>query len=377
MGKKATGIYQASNGRWEVDKRIDGERLHERFESFEDAQSWLSRKLEEARLRRVHGATPSVLFDQAAGRFIRENEGLASIESYAFHLKAVMPYIGHLELEQVHSGTLKPFIEARLADGKSHKTINLSLAVVRRVLNLSARSWRDEESGKPWLASAPLITMLPLVGFQRPPRPITWQEQEVLLAELPEHLRDMALFTLNTGVRDDVVCNLQWEWELPIPELGISVFETPAEHVKGRRVSKVLVCNSVAQAVIERQRGRHPEYVFSMEWRNHPMGPIETMNNTAWQSARVRARMPDLHVHDLRHTAGMRLREARVDEITRRDVLWHSNGSITDHYTMAQILELRDAMEKIAKPANSWNKSLQTLRAEAAARKAQRLRSDK
>lgn len=79
-----------------------------------------------------------------------------------------------------------------------------------------------------------------------------------------------------------------------------------------------------------------------------------------------------MHVHDLRHTAGMRLREAGVAALTRRDVLWHSTGSITDHYTMEKILELRDAMEKITKPANGWNKSLQALRAEAAARKAQR-----
>lgn len=370
MGKKASGIYQSAKGCWEVDKYVDGVRLRERFDSFEDAESWLSRHLEAARLRRVHGAQPSVLFNEAAGRFIQENQHLASIESYAFHLKAVMPYVGHHPLEQVHAGTLKPFVDARLAHGSSHKTVNLSLGAVRRVLNLAARSWRDESSGKPWLAAAPLITMLPLVGHQRPPRPITWDEQAALLAELPEHLREMSLFTLNTGVRDDVVCNLQWDWELPIPELGISVFETPVEHVKGRRVSKLVVCNNVSQAVIERQRGRHPDYVFAMAWHNHPLGPIETMNNTAWQSARARAGLGDLHVHDLRHTVGMRLREAGVAETTRRDVLWHSAASITDHYTMAQIRELHAALEKISKPSNDWNKSLQALRAEAAARKA-------
>jgi integrase len=180
----------------------------------------------------------------------------------------------------------------------------------------------------------------------------------------------MSLFVLNTAVRDDVVCNLQGDWELPIPELETSVFVIPVEHVKGRRVSKAVICNSVAQGVIERQRGRHPEYVFVMQWHNHPLGPVETMHNTAWQTARVRAGIPDLHVHDLRHTAGMRLREAGVAELTRREILWHSNGSITDHYTMAQVVEFREALEKISKPANNWNRSLQALRAEAAARKA-------
>lgn len=370
MGKKTSGIYQRKHGKWVVDKYVDGVRLYESFDTFEDAEAWLTRELEALRKRRVHGAQPQITFNQAAGRFIEDNRHLASIESYAYHLKAVMPFIGNLMLEQVHSGTLQPFVDARLKGGASHKTINLSLAAVRRVLNLAARTWRDETSGKPWLLSAPLITMLPLSGNQRPPRPITWQEQEVLLDELPQHLREMALFVLNTGVRDDVVCNLQWDWEIPVPELGISVFETPVKHVKGRRTSKLVVCNSVSQAVIERARGRHPTHVFVMAWRHRDLGPVQTMNNTAWQSARSRAGLGDLHVHDLRHTVGMRLREAGVSDATRADVLWHSNRSITDHYSMAQIRELHEALEKITKPSNGWNKSLQALKAENALRKA-------
>ena len=34
------------------------------------------------------------------------------------------------------------------------------------------------------------------------------------------------------------------------------------------------------------------------------------MNNTAWQRARQEAGLAGLHVHDLRHTVGMQLREA-------------------------------------------------------------------
>ena len=72
----------------------------------------------------------------------------------------------------------------------------------------------------------------------------------------------MVLFALNTGVRDDVVCSLQWAWEIKVPELGISVFEVPREHVKGRRRARVVVCNSVAQSVIESVRSQHEEFVF-------------------------------------------------------------------------------------------------------------------
>ena len=96
--------------------------------------------------------------------------------------------------------------------------------------------------------------------------------------------------------------------------------------------------------------------------------PIQTMNNTGWQNARKAAGLGDLHVHDLRHTVGMRLREAGVAESTVADVLWHSTRSMTQHYSTAQIVELHGALEKITADSGAWNKSLATLRAEHQAR---------
>jgi hypothetical protein len=92
--------------------------------------------------------------------------------------------------------------------------------------------------------------------------------------------------------------------------------------------------------------------------------PIETMNNTGWQNARKAAGLGDLHVHDLRHTVGMRLRETGVPEGTIADILWHSKKSMTQHYSMAQIVELHGALEKIKADSGAWNKSLATLRLE-------------
>ena len=69
-------------------------------------------------------------------------------------------------------------------------------------------------------------------------------------------------------------------------------------------------------------------------------GRIETMNNTTWQRARREAGIPDLHIHDLRHTVGMRSREAEVWEETTADILWHTRPGMTAHYSEAQVDEL-------------------------------------
>lgn len=55
-----------------------------------------------------------------------------------------------------------------------------------------------------------------------------------------------------------------------------------------------------------------------------------------------------LHVHDLRHTGGRRLRAAGVGLETRQATLGHKSGSITTHYSAAELRELLEAMEFIA-----------------------------
>lgn len=374
MGHQTRGVKPEKNGSWTVDKRYAGERIYRRgFESAADAQAWLIARLGELRHERVHGVRRSRCFGDASAHYVEDQKDKASIETEISLLKGVMPFLEHLPLEAVHDAALAPYVAARLKAGRSHKTVNLALGVVRRILNLAARSWRDE-SGRTWLASAPAITMLPLVGHQREPHPISWAEQRRLLPALPDHLARMALFVLNTGVRDNVACSLRWDWEIPVPELGCSVFEVPARHVKGRKRARVVVCNAVAQSVIEAMRGRHSEFVFvyrreRMKNLNQapvmPYKPIARMNNTAWQRARTEVGLPDLHVHDLRHTSGMRLREAGVAESTIADLLWHSGGSITAHYSMAQLAELHRAVKMIESEVHGWNKSLATLRREA------------
>ena len=114
-------------------------------------------------------------------------------------------------------GTLQAYMDRRKQQGKKNKTVNGALATVRRVLNLSARLWRDEH-GLTWLESEPLIQLLPLHDARRP-YPLSWEEQHRLFKALPDHLSRMCLFKVNTGCRDGEVCSLRWDWEFDVPEL--------------------------------------------------------------------------------------------------------------------------------------------------------------
>jgi integrase len=116
----------------------------------------------------------------------------------------------------------------------------------------------------------------------------------------------MVLFAVNTGLRDSNVCQLQWLWEVPVAEIGRSVFVIPREAFKSRR-AHVVILNDAAWSILQAQRHQHTIWVFPYRGR-----PIGTMNNTAWQNARCKVGLRAARIHDLRHTYGARLRAAGV-----------------------------------------------------------------
>lgn len=165
----------------------------------------------------------------------------------------------------------------------------------------------------------------------------------------------MALYAVNTGCRDQEICQLRWEWEIQIPELNTSVFILPREYINevGRLVKlvkngedKLVVLNSIAKTVVDRQRGNNSHYVFAHRHKG-VMRRYYSMDTNGWQAARVRAGVPDVRVHDLRHTFGRRLRAVGVSYEDRQDLLGHKAGRITTHYSPAEIKNLMDAANKI------------------------------
>jgi len=265
-------------------------------------------------------------------------------------------------------GTLQPFIDARLKDGVKTKTINLALGVARHILNVAASEWLDEHS-LPWLASASKIKLLK-TSDGRTPYPIPSDEQERLFQELPGHLRNMALFKVNTGCRDAEVCGLRWDWELEVPELDTSVFVIPSDKVKNGS-ERLVVVNSVAREIVEQQRGLHPEFVFvysqiRKKGKTPVYRPTETMNNTSWQKARLRAKLPQVRVHDLKHTFGRRLRAAGVSFEDRQDLLGHKSGRMTTHYSAAELSNLIEAAEKACRAGSRKSPAVVALKQKAA-----------
>ncbi len=336
MGKKRGNGLTKRGNIWWVNKRINGESIRESTGTsvFAEAQEYLNLRLIELRESKVSKERPKRTFNESAARYILENEHKRSLPRDDLAIRTVMPFIGDLDIGDIHYGKLQVYVDDRLSKGIANATINRDMASVRAVLKAASTQW-FHDNGHPWLVSIPSLPRLkiPKAGI----RAITLKEQKALIREMPDYLAEMTLFTVNTGLRRGEVTALRWEWEVQ----DYPAFLLPAEaHKTGDHSGdKLVVCNSTAWSIVNSLRGKHPDRVF----------PKVTFMGRAWRKAREKAGLGSVRVHDLRHTFSTRLRAAGVSEDDRADLLGHSNPRMTRHYSAPDITRLLEAAETVVK----------------------------
>lgn len=197
-------------------------------------------------------------------------------------LRWLAPYLDGVPLASIDADLLHRIRVARLATGVGAYTVNAHLAVIRAVLR-AAMDWG-------WITALPRFRFL-----KRPPPPIrhiTPAQAAQLLAALPAHTRDIACFSLETGLRKKNCTGLRWSWI----DLAARMIYVPASEAKGRKPITIPISERAA-AVLEQWQGVHPEHVFAYRGK-----PIKETNTKAYRAAREAAGLGRYRWHDLRHT---------------------------------------------------------------------------
>lgn len=254
----------------ETDNKAQAQELHDKLKS----EVWRLQKL---------GDRPRRIWQDAVVRWLREQVHKATHEEDKEKLRWLDRYLAGRELESINRALLDEITQAKLADGCSNATVNRTLALVRAILRKCARDWE-------WVDRAPAVRLL-----KEPSRRIrflTRAQAQTLLRELPPHLRDMATFTLATGLRAANVTGLTWEQV----DLSRRLAWIHPDQAKARKAIAVPL-NDTAMHVLRAQRGKHSTRVFTYEGQ-----PIAKVSTAAWYKALRRAGLEDFRWHDLRHT---------------------------------------------------------------------------
>jgi integrase len=216
-------------------------------------------------------------------RWCAEQAHKATAEEDKSKLRWLDRHLGGKPLDAINRDMIERVTRAKQTDGCSNATVNRTLALVRAILRKCAREWQ-------WLDRAPAVRMLK--EPTRRVRYLTHEEADRLLADLPSHLRDMAAFSLESGLRAANVTGLRWS----AVDLDRKMAWVHPDEAKARKAIPVPL-NGEAMSILQKQVGKHRDYVFTFKGQ-----PVRQLSTAAWYKALKRAGIENFRWHDLRHT---------------------------------------------------------------------------
>ena len=253
-----------------TDSKALAQEYHDRLK----AELWRIAKL---------GEKPRHGWNEAVVRWLKEQSHKATIDTDKMHFRWLDRHLGGKPLDAITRAVIDRITDAKLAEGVSNATVNRVLEIVRAVLRKCVNEWE-------WLDRAPSVRML-----KEPTRRIRFlmrDEAQRLLAALPEHLADMAAFSMATGLRRANVTGLEWSQV----DLVRRIAWVHPDQAKARKAIAVPL-NSEAVLIVRKRLGKHPTHVFSFRGK-----PIIQVSTKAWYAALEKAGITDFRWHDLRHT---------------------------------------------------------------------------
>jgi integrase len=159
--------------------------------------------------------------------------------------------------------------------------------------------------------------------------------------EFADHIKPMALLSMNTGLRFGEVTSLSWK-DVSLndrPQVTVQAGYSKSGKIRHVPLNKLAVN---ALKTWNKQAQEHNGLVFPS-----PKGGKLTTVKTAWTKLRSDAELEDFKWHDLRHHFASKLVMAGVDLNTVRELLGHGSLDMTIRYAHLAPEHKAEAVERI------------------------------
>ncbi|MDP6991878.1 MAG: site-specific integrase [Candidatus Marinimicrobia bacterium] len=218
--------------------------------------------------------------------------------------------------------------------GAKPATINRELSMLSKAFSLASKEWE-------WIRDNPVSKVPREKENNQRDRWLSVDEERLLLDNCPEWLREIMLFALHTGLRQEELLSLKWS---RVNEVTKTILITDTKN--GNPVT--LPLNKIALGVIERKarvRSIDNDFVF----RNRNGKKVNAHNlRTSFYIVLRKVGIKDFRWHDLRHTFATRMAQAGFDLYKISKLLNHKDIKMTQRYSHHCPDSLRDGVEMLA-----------------------------
>ena len=337
-------MFKRSGGVWWTCIRHEGRKIQK---SLETTDRKLAKSIEaKIRTEIVEGKYlekqigSKKTFNDMMEKFMKEYAPTVSENTqnaYTYYLKNLSRFFGNPVLTSVTPKSIAPYKAYRRDKGASPSTINRELYMLSKAFNLALKEWE-------WIKDNPVSKVQKEKENNEVDRWLTEDEEGRLLANSPLWLKEIIVFALNTGLRQDELLSLEWS-RVDLFRKTMFIKETK----NGK--PKTLPLNCVALGVLQKKSG---EKVISLKndlvFTSNAGTKINKRNLTrAFALALKRAGVMDFTFHCLRHTFATRLTRSGVDLYSISKLLGHKNMKMTQRYAHHCPESLRGCVEVLEK----------------------------
>jgi len=310
-------VYQRGNVWW-IDYYFKGERLREPVSSSrKEAMEALEARrgaIVQGRFDLVRKDKRRTTFEEFACEYLRHVKAIRRWwKGEASRIKSLVRHFGKMALAEIAPYDVERYKEKRRKT-VSGPGINRELSVLKSMLN------RAGEWGFVKFTVNP-VSKVDYFPERQVERILTDEEAAKLVAACGSAVRPVVIMALNTGMRRGEILDLRWE-NVDFKRRFIRV-----ERSKNGRSRKVPM-NSQLAAELGRLRGNGTPYVFTQRAGERLKSIV-----TAFQTACRHAGIGHVRFHDLRHTFATNLVMNGVDLVTVKEILGHSDISMTVRYS--------------------------------------------
>ncbi len=145
-------------------------------------------------------------FSQLIDKFMVEyapKKSLNMQRSYENSLNHLIPFFGDFHIVSISSKKISRYKVLRRNGGAAPASINRELAMLSKVFSLAVDEWE-------WIKHKPFRKVSREEENNAQERCLTLVEEKRLLENCPEWLKDLIIFNLNTGLRQDEQLSLSW-----------------------------------------------------------------------------------------------------------------------------------------------------------------------